>query len=139
MADHLTLLQWGLIYLIAVVAFLMIDGIWLGLVMKPLFTQMLGDMLRSQINLAPAAAFYLAYVAGILFLAVQPALSTGEWLSAAGRGLVLGLLAYGTYDMTNLATLKNYQLSVALIDTAWGGFVTALTASIGFFAVRWIS
>lgn len=139
MTDHPTLAQWGLIYAIAVAFFLVVDGVWLAMVMKPLFTNMLGDMLRSQINIAPAAIFYLAYVAGVLFLAVQPALANGHWLDAALRGLVLGLLAYGTYDMTNLATLKNYQLSVAAIDTVWGGFVTALTASAGFFAVRWVT
>jgi uncharacterized membrane protein len=139
MTDHLTLMQWGLVYAITVAVFLVVDGVWLALVMKPLFTGMLGDMLRSQINIAPAAIFYLAYVVGILFLAVHPALATGDWVASAVRGLALGLLAYGTYDMTNLATLKNYQLSVALIDTAWGGVVTAFTASAGFFAIRWIA
>lgn len=131
-----SLAQWGLIYLAATVAFLVIDGVWLTFVMKPLFTDMLGDMLRSKINIAPAAIFYLFYVVGILFFAVQPALASGDWQSAALRGLFLGVLAYGTYDATNLATLINYKASVAVIDTAWGGVVTASTAVIGFFAAR---
>lgn len=134
-----SLAQWGLIYLAATVAFLVIDGVWLTFVMKPLFTDMLGDMLRSVINIAPAAVFYLVYVVGILFFAVQPALATGDWKSAAFRGFFLGLLAYGTYDATNLATLNNYKASVAAIDTAWGGIVTALTAVIGLFAARAIA
>lgn len=134
--DQLTLVQWGLVYLIAVAAFLIIDGAWLTLVMKPLFTDMLGDMLRERINIAPAAVFYLVYVAGILFFAVAPSLGTQDWQGAALRGLFLGLLAYGTYDMTNLSTLKNYQLNVALIDTAWGGVVTAITSVAGVFAVK---
>jgi len=131
--------QWGLIYAIAVAGFLLIDGVWLTLVMKPLFMDMLGDNLRPRIAIAPAAIFYLFYVAGVLFFAVAPQLDAGSWLGAALRGAFLGLLAYGTYDMTNLATLKSYQVSVALFDTAWGGTVTAITAVIGYFAARWVN
>lgn len=129
--------QWVIIYLITVVAFLVIDGVWLVVVMKPLFMDMLGDMLRSPISPAPTAIFYLLYVVGILFLAVGPALTSGNWLEAALRGAALGLLAYGTYDMTNLATLKGYKASIAFLDTGWGGVVTAITATVGFFAAGW--
>ncbi|MEO0411979.1 MAG: DUF2177 family protein [Pseudomonadota bacterium] len=139
MSTQISMPQWAIIYLIAVAAFLIIDGAWLTVVMKPLFTDMLGDMLRSPISLAPAAGFYVLYVAGILFLAVAPALASGNWVDAAVRGAALGLLAYGTYDMTNLATLKGYKVSVAFLDTGWGGAVTAFTASVGFFAARWVT
>ncbi|MEM6681909.1 MAG: DUF2177 family protein [Pseudomonadota bacterium] len=139
MTTHLSPSQWGLVYLIAVVGFLLIDGAWLMVVMKPLFTDMLGAALRPRIAIAPAAIFYLFYVGGILFFTVAPVLEQGSWPSAALRGVLLGLIAYGTYDMTNLATLKSYQLSIALFDTAWGGAVTAITATIGYFAARWLS
>jgi len=138
MTEGLSPAQWGLTYLITVIGFLIIDGAWLTIVMKPMFVSMLGDMLRTQISVAPAAIFYLVYVVGILFFAVAPAAGDGNWMAAFGRGLFLGLLAYGTYDMTNLSTLKNYQLSIALIDTAWGGVVSGITAVIGVFAARWI-
>ncbi|MEM9288998.1 MAG: DUF2177 family protein [Pseudomonadota bacterium] len=139
MTQTLSFGQWTLVYLIAIVAFLVIDGAWLMTVMKPMFTDMLGQMLRDRINLIPAAIFYLFYVVAVLIFAVAPALETGNWVDAAWRGALLGLIAYGTYDMTNLSTLRNYKLSVALIDTGWGGAVSAITASIGFWAAAWIT
>lgn len=136
MPTDLSFGQWASIYAVAVVAFLVVDGAWLMVVMKPLFVDMLGDMLRQPIRIGPAAGFYVVYVMGVLFFAVAPALATGRWQDAAIRGVILGLLAYGTYDMTNLSTLSGYKASIAFLDTAWGGAVTGFTAVVGLLAAR---
>ena len=86
--------------------------------------------------MAPAAAFYLLYVAGILFFAVFPALATGRWTTALGRGAALGLVAYATYDLTNAATLRGWSTTVTIADLCWGTALTALAATVGYLATR---
>jgi uncharacterized membrane protein len=113
-----------------------LDVIWLGVVARTFYRDQLGDMMLPSPNLAIAAVFYLFFAAAVVILAVAPALGAGSVITALAYGAVLGLAAYGTYDLTNLATLKNWPLAMSLVDLAWGGFVTALTAAGGFVAVR---
>jgi uncharacterized membrane protein len=117
-------------------AFLVIDLIWLGVVARGFYVSQLGPLLRDNPLIAPAALFYLAYVAGIVWFAVNPALADGSWRTAVLNGAILGLLAYGTYDMTNLATLKGWPLGVSIVDMLWGGAITAVSASLGYLGVR---
>lgn len=123
-------------YVSSAVAFLGLDMLWLGLVARDFYRRGYGDMLLDQPLYAPAAGFYMFYVVGIVFFAVMPALQSGSWLTAVGYGALLGLLCYGTYDMTNLATLKGWPVSVALVDMAWGTVLTGTAALIGFLAAR---
>ena len=116
-----------------------LDVIWLGVVARTFYRDQLGDMMLPSPNLAIAAVFYLFFAAAVVILAVAPALGAGSVITALAYGAVLGLAAYGTYDLTNLATLKNWPLAMSLVDLAWGGFVTALTAAGGFVAVRTFS
>ena len=88
--------------------------------------------MRTRISWAAAGGFYLAYVAGIVFFAVAPALEASSWTTAAINGALLGLLAYGTYDMTNLATVKGWPLAMSLVDMAWGAMLTSACATIGY-------
>jgi uncharacterized membrane protein len=113
-----------------------LDVIWLGVVARTFYRDQLGDMMLPSPNLAIAVVFYLFFAAAVVILAVAPALGAGSVITALAYGAVLGLAAYGTYDLTNLATLKNWPLAMSLVDLAWGGFVTALTAAGGFVAVR---
>ncbi len=87
-------------------------------------------------NIAPAAVFCLFYVVGIVGFAVLPALSAQSWVWALIAGVALGLIAYGTYDMTNLATLKDWSWKVSAVDLLWGGFVSGAAALGGYFAAR---
>lgn len=119
-------------YLAAGIAFLVIDAIWLTVMADTLYRPLLGDRLAPQFHLAPAVAFYLIYVGGIVFFAVMPALDGGGLAKAALNGAVLGLVAYATYDLTNHATLRDWPLAVTLADIPWGAFVTAAGASAGF-------
>ena len=89
-------------------------------------------MLIDQPNLGVAGLFYLCYVVGIVHFAVLPAVNAGTWVTALINGALLGLVAYGTYDMTNLATLKNWAVSVSVVDMIWGVSLTAVAACCGY-------
>lgn len=123
-------------YLAALVAFLIADAIWIGVIAREFYQNQLGELLRDPPNLAAAGVFYLAYIAGVLYLVVRPALASGSLKSAALNGAILGLIAFGTYDMTNLATLEGWPVAVVVVDMIWGAVVTALVASAGYFAAR---
>jgi uncharacterized membrane protein len=97
---------------------------------------MLGDLLRESPNLAVAAAFYLIYLAGLVILAILPAANAGSWLTALALGALLGLVAYGTYDFTNLSTIRDWPALVSVIDLAWGTTLSAIAAVAGYAAVR---
>ena len=126
-------------YGFTLVVFLAVDLLWLGVVMRGFYASQLGPLLRDSPMIAPAALFYLAYVAGIVWFAVLPALASGDWKTAALNGAILGLLAYGTYDMTNLSTLKDWPVPVSFVDMFWGGVVTGVSATAGFYATRAMS
>ena len=119
-------------YAVTLAAFLVIDLFWLGVVARRFYASQLGSLMRARINWAAAGGFYLAYVAGIVFFAVAPALAADSWATAAINGALLGLLAYGTYDMTNLATIKGWPLAMSVVDMAWGAVLTGACAMIGY-------
>jgi uncharacterized membrane protein len=115
---------------------LVLDGIWLSTMAKRLYRPRLGDLVAENFHLAPAAAFYVTYVAGTYFLAVQPALAEGRVDLAAIRGAALGFVAYATYDLTNQATLRHWSTTVTVADMAWGTVLTAITAGVGAWAAK---
>lgn len=118
---------------------LVLDAIWLGLVARTFYRDQLGDLMLPSPNFGIAAIFYLFFAVAVVVLAVLPAIASGSLSTAVIYGLILGLAAYGTYDVTNLATLKNWPPLMSIVDLAWGGFITAMTAAGGFFAVRALS
>ena len=87
-------------------------------------------------NLAVAALFYLFYVLAVVILAVNPALEKQQWILAAFYGGLLGLAAYGTYDITNLATLKGWSVKMTIVDIVWGTVLTASVASVSYFVTN---
>lgn len=123
-------------YIATAIVFLGLDALWLSKVALGMYRQELGSLLLERPNMPIAGAFYLLYVVGIVVLAIVPALSEGGWIKALLLGAVLGLVAYGTYDITNLSTLKGWSTRLALIDIAWGTALTAVSATIGWWAVR---
>lgn len=114
--------------------FLALDAAWLGLMAERLYRPAIGPLLAETVDLAAAAAFYALYLAGVAGLAVMPALASGRWRGAAARGALLGLVAYGTYDLTNQATLRGWPWHVTFADLAWGTLATALAAGAGAWA-----
>ena len=114
------------------VALLILDGIWLGLIMASYYKSELGDMMRDTPKWLPAAVFYLAYPVGLVIFGGLPGLAAGSWQKAALLSALLGLIAYGTYDMTNLSTLRGWPLGLSLIDMAWGTFASAVAGTVGY-------
>ena len=124
-------MKFVLTYLATLAVFAAIDLVWLGVVAKDFYRNGIGHLMGDGLNVPAAVAFYLVYIAGILMFAVLPAAQSGDWTRAAVLGAAFGFFAYATYDLTNLATLKNWPLGLALADMAWGSFVTALAAAAG--------
>lgn len=119
-------------YSFTLVAFLVIDFIWLSTMASRLYRPAIGDLLADNFRLAPAIVFYLIYAAGLTFLAVRPALISGEWTTALLYGAAVGFMAYATYDLTNQATLKSWSTTLTVADLLWGTFVSAAAAIIGY-------
>jgi uncharacterized membrane protein len=117
-------------------AFLILDAIMLTLVMKPLFTRHIGPLLAEPIRIAPAALFYLAYVAGLVYLVSLPALKTGAPLVLPA--LLVGLMAYGTYEFTSWSVMRDWHWQMVVTDTLWGGVLTAFSAWAGVMLTRLI-
>ena len=130
------MLRYLLTYLGTASAFLAMDTVWLTLTVSWLYKPRLGAMMADKPMLAPAAAFYLIYIAALLVLAVLPAAKAGSWSQLLFRAAVFGLAAYATYDLTNQATLKDWSLVVTLADLAWGTVATTVAASVGFLIAR---
>lgn len=122
------------LYAVTAVVFLVLDAIMLTLVMKPLFTRHIGPLMADPIRIAPAALFYLAYIAGLVFLVSLPALRTNA--SLVLPALVIGLMAYGTYEFTSFSIMKDWHWTMAVTDTLWGGTLTAFSAWAGVTITR---
>ena len=116
-------------YAAALIAFLAIDTAWLVAIAKNFYQSQIGQLLAPSPNLAAAGLFYLMYIAAVIFFAVWPALQSGSVGKAALYGALFGLCAYGTYDLTNLATLKDWPVTLVLVDMAWGTFSTGVAAT----------
>ncbi|MDB5439542.1 MAG: hypothetical protein JWM33_1969, partial [Caulobacteraceae bacterium] len=112
--------------------FLVLDGLWLGVLARKTYEVEFGALLRQQPNMIAAVLFYAIYLVGVQVFAVLPAAGHGSWTRALILGVVLGLVAYATYDLTNLATLNGFSLKVVMIDLPWGMFVTGCAAVAGY-------
>lgn len=125
------------LYLATVVVFFAIDFIWLLTMTGPFYQKQLGvapeGLLSAKPNLPVAAGFYLVYLIAVIALAVLPGVEKGVWFEAAWRGALLGLAAYGTYDLTNQATIEGWSPMVTMVDLVWGTVNTGAVATISFF------
>jgi uncharacterized membrane protein len=123
-------------YLSTLVAFVGIDFAWLSIMGERLYRPILKDVLLDGFRLAPATVFYLAYVAGLVYFAVRPALSMQSWRTAAVNGALFGFFAYATYDLTNQTTVRNWTTALSAADMAWGTLLSSVAAAIGFAATQ---
>jgi len=126
------------LYGITTAVFFALDFVWLSTATSRVYQPYLGDLLSPKPNLAVAAAFYLFYVVGLLALCVIPGLKEGAVAGALWRGALFGLLAYATYDLTNLATIEGWAWQVSVIDMIWGTTLNTVVAAAGFYAGRWL-
>jgi uncharacterized membrane protein len=125
-------------YLLTVMVFFAVDMAWLGFIAKELYRKYLGNFLSDKINWTAAIIFYLLFVAGIFYFVIIPAVEKNSLFKAVISGALFGLLTYATYDLTNLATLKNWPLPIVFIDMAWGALLSAIVGTAGFYIVKWI-
>lgn len=123
-------------YLATLLTFLAIDAVWLGLIAKKFYAAQLGPLMREDVLFLPAGIFYLFYSAGIVLLAIRPEQTTLSLVNIAFYGAVVGFIAYGTYDVTNLATLKNWPALMSAVDLVWGVCISSIVAVAGAIAVN---
>lgn len=123
------------VYFATLVVFLGMDFVWLSSMLGRLYKPALGEFLAEKPNFPAAGVFYALYAVGIVALAVMPAREVGV-LRATWMGALLGLVAYGTYDLTNMATLRNWSTTLTVADMAWGTVATAVAATVGCVVAR---
>ncbi len=126
-------------YLLTAVVFFAIDMTWLGFIAKDLYKKYLGGFLSDKVNWTAAIIFYLLFIIGIFYFAILPAIEKNSVAKAILSGALFGFFTYATYDLTNLATLKNWPLQIVFIDIIWGSVLTGLVSTAGFYIVKWVS
>ena len=125
------------VFALTLATFLALDAVWLGGVAKEMYRREIGHLLAPEVRWGAAVIFYLLYIAGLLVLIVLPG-RDAPLIRTAAAGAFFGLVAYATYDLTNLATLVRWPLSVTLADLAWGAFATGVAAAAGHGYARWL-
>lgn len=128
------MLKWIIAYVATGLTFAAVDFVWLTTMTDRLYKPVLGPIMAPKPDMGAAVLFYLIYIGGVVFLAVQPALREGAWTRAALNGAVLGFVAYATYDLTNQATLAVWQWKLTIIDLIWGTILTMAAATGGYLA-----
>lgn len=126
------------IYMITLVVFFAIDIIWLRLVAKKLYKKELGFIMSPKPNWIAAMVFYLIFIVGLVFFVVNPALEQSSWSYALLVGMFFGFITYATYDLTNLATLKDWPLKITIIDLIWGTSLGGIVSLVSYLAVSLI-
>lgn len=116
--------------------FLVVDALWITLIANNLYQQDLGNVLLPTPNMLPVLAFYIAYAIGVVYLAIKPALNSGNARDALINGAIIGSLAYGTYAVTNYAMIDGWSARIAVSDILWGPFITALSSWAGYLAAK---
>jgi uncharacterized membrane protein len=132
MADYIIL------YLVILIAFFVVDLIWLGLVARSFYRKHLGFIMAPRPNWVAAITFYLLFVFGVVFFVVAPGLESGSLGTTLLRAALFGLITYATYDLTNLATLKDWPVIVTLVDIVWGVVLCVSISLVGFMAGQWL-
>lgn len=126
------------LYALTIPVFFIIDLLWLGVIAKGFYRRNLEFIMSPQVNWAAAVIFYLVYITGIIFFAVRPAVNSGSLAQAAYLGALFGFFTYATYDLTNLATLKDWPIAVVMVDILWGICLCTLVSIASFFMSKWL-
>lgn len=120
------------LYLISLPVFVLIDMVWLGILAKNFYREQIGFLMKNNFNLWAALAFYLLFLAGLVFFVVNPAVEKKSWEFALLAGAFFGLVSYATYDLTNLATVKNWPILVTAVDLVWGAVLGGLVSLVTY-------
>ncbi|HCX65486.1 MAG TPA: DUF2177 domain-containing protein [Eubacteriaceae bacterium] len=123
-------------YLVALVVFFAVDLVWLGLIAKDLYQKHLGFIMSPKVNWAAAIIFYLIFLVGLIFFVIHPAIEKDSFLYALAVGAFFGFITYATYDLTNLATLKDWPIFITVVDLIWGSVLSATVSSVTFLVIK---
>jgi uncharacterized membrane protein len=126
------------LYLASLVVFFAVDMVWLGLVASSFYKKHLGYLMAPTINWSAAIIFYLLFILGILIFVVLPGIKENSLSNTILRALLFGLITYATYDLTNLATIKQWPMIVTLVDLAWGMVLSTIVSVAGFYVAKWL-
>ena len=129
---------WLKLYLLTIPVFFAIDMLWLGYAARNFYKTQLHALLSPEVNWTAAFLFYFIYIAGILFFAVRPALEAGSLARACLFGALFGFFTYATYDLTNLATLRDWPVLVTVVDIAWGTVLCTLVGGSAYLIGSWL-
>jgi uncharacterized membrane protein len=121
------------LYAATLAVFFGIDLIWLAIMNKRFYAVQLNGLMSDKVQWVPAILFYFLFIAALIILVVLPAAGAGSWLKACALGALLGMVAYATYDLTNLSTIKDWPLAVTVVDIVWGTAISAIVATISYF------
>lgn len=133
----MTILHWIKVYFSIALVFFALDMLWLGVIAKGFYRQQLGSLLLDEFNWIAAFCFYAFFLLGILYFVIASLPLDSSLIQVILRSVFFGIITYATYDLTNLATLKNWPLFLCLVDIAWGGFLSGLVGTIGFYIHRY--
>lgn len=126
-------------YFLTTLVFLFIDLLWLGIIAKDFYGRHLANFLSPQVNWVAAIIFYLIFIVGIFIFGIMPAVEKQSWIHAVIFGGLFGFFAYATYDLTNMATLKDWPLIIVFVDIIWGFVLSASVSVSGYFIVQWLN
>ncbi len=124
------------LYLLTLPIYFVIDMLWIGIIAKSFYAKQIGYLMRPDINWGAAITFYLLFIIGIVLFVVEPALEKSSWIHALLFGALLGLVSYSAYDLTNLATIKDWSLLMTVVDMAWGTILSSSVSVIVYFIAK---
>jgi uncharacterized membrane protein len=125
-------------FIITFIVFMGIDLIWLGVIAKNLYSKHLGYIMRTPPNWIAAVIFYVIFIVGLMFFALYPAMDKGTVAYALFYGAFFGFITYATYDLTNLATLKDWPITITIIDLIWGTVLGGLTTTLSYLVIMFL-
>ena len=135
----MTWIQWAKIYGLTLLVFLAVDFFWLGLIAKGFYRRNLGHLFSEEVNWAAAFLFYLLFILGMMVFVIYPSIKSQAAMQALWMGMLYGLVTYATYDLTNLALLKDWPATIVVVDILWGIVLSGTVSTAGYGIARWLS
>lgn len=127
-------MNWIVAYIVAAIVFGVLDSFWLRWAAPNLYRPVIGEIMTDQVRVGAAAAFYVIYIAGMVWFAIKPGLASGQVSTAMLNGALLGALCYATFDLTSQAVMKVWSTQISVMDIAWGAFATAVASGVACWA-----
>jgi len=125
-----------LYFIVAFVAFLAVDALWLGLVAPKFYKNQIGHLMAKKPNFTAAAIFYFIFIVGLVYFVLLPALTNESWVTALANGALFGLVTYATYDLTNMATLRDWPVTMVIVDLTWGMVLSTTVSLLSYFIIQ---